>query len=252
MSASVLRAAIFLGIAANAFAQPPLIFTRSIYNAASFMPAGIPAGAIAQGSMFSVFGAHIGPTTPATPSSYPLSTTLGGVSLNIIQGTTSVAAIPIYVSATQINAVMPSNAPLGIASAQVSFNGAKSNMAPLRITANAFGIFTALGAGLGPGVLQNFITAANQPYNQPAIPAQPGQVITLWGTGLGAVTSDTVAPTAGNLPIQTEVFVGGVSAAVAYNGRTPCCAREAPVPRRPRWRSRACAAAATARARRSA
>jgi hypothetical protein len=97
-------------------------------------------------------------------------------------------------------------------------------MAPLRITANAFGIFTALGAGLGPGVLQNFITAANQPYNQPAIPAQPGQVITLWGTGLGAVTSDTVAPTAGNLPVQTEVFVGGVSAAVAYNGRTPCCA----------------------------
>jgi hypothetical protein len=104
------------------------------------------------------------------------------------------------------------------------FNGGKSNMAPVRITANAFGIFTALGTGSGPGVLQNFIAQANQPYNQPGIPAQPGQVITLWGTGLGAVASDTVAPTAGNLPVQTEVFVGGVSAAVAYNGRTPCCA----------------------------
>src|SRR5207253_8114291 len=57
------------------------------------------------------------------------------------------------------------------------------------------------------------------------ITAQPGQVITLWGTGLGPVTGgDNVAPPAGNLPTKTEVFVGGKSAAVLYSGRTPCCA----------------------------
>ena len=37
----------------GAFAQTPLIYNRSVYNAASYMPAGIPAGAIAQGSIFS-------------------------------------------------------------------------------------------------------------------------------------------------------------------------------------------------------
>src|SRR5262249_54533877 len=144
-------AALLLGIATVAPAQPPLIYSRSIYNAASFMPAGIPGGAIAQGSVFSFFGTRLGPANPAIARSYPLGTTLAGVSLNIIQGATTVAAIPIYVSATQVNAIMPSNAPIGIASLQVLLNGSKSNMTPVRITGNAFGIFTALGAGIGPG-----------------------------------------------------------------------------------------------------
>lgn len=211
-----------LGMAASAAAQP-LIYTRSIYNAASYMPAGIPAGAIAQGSIFSIFGADLGPAKGISAEAFPLQTSLAGVSLNVIQGSITVAAIPVYVSATQINAIMPSNAPLGVASLQV-INGPKSNLAPVRIAANAFGIFTALGAGSGPGILQNFITATDQPINAPGIPAQPRQYITLWGTGLGPVDSDTVAPSVGSLPVKTEVFVGGVSAPVLYSGRTPCCA----------------------------
>lgn len=63
-----------------------------------------------------------------------------------------------------------------------------------------------------------------QPINGPTISAQPGQTMILWGTGLGAVPDDTVAPTAGNLAAKVEVFVGGVSAQVTYSGRTPCCA----------------------------
>jgi len=38
------------------------------------------------------------------------------------------------------------------------------------------------------------------------------------------VTADNVAPTAGNLPISIEVFVGGTSATASYHGRSPCCA----------------------------
>ncbi|HEY4361494.1 MAG TPA: hypothetical protein VGN17_11005 [Bryobacteraceae bacterium] len=222
-AAYITRVAIFLGGACSVFAQAPFLYSRAAYNAASFMPAGVPSGAIARGAIFSVFGTHLGPATPVTANTYPLGTTLGGISMNVVQGSTVVAVIPIYVSPNQINAIMPSNAPVGTASLQV-VNGAKSNMTPIRVAANAFGIFTALGTGAGPGILQNYITAANQPVNAPVVPAQPGQVITLWGTGLGAVPSDTVAPTAGNLPTKTEVFVGGVSAPVAYSGRTPCCA----------------------------
>ncbi len=48
-------------------------------------------------------------------------------------------------------------------------------------------------------------------------------MITLWGTGLGPVAADNVAPIAGNLPTQVELFVGGVPATVNYSGRTPCC-----------------------------
>jgi hypothetical protein len=53
--------------------------------------------------------------------------------------------------------------------------------------------------------------------------AAPGQTVIIWGTGLGAVPADNVAPAAGNLPTQAEVFVGGVSAPVTYHGRSPCC-----------------------------
>jgi uncharacterized protein (TIGR03437 family) len=210
-----------LGLAAQ---NTPLVYNRSITNAASYMPAGLPDGAIAQGSIFTFFGNRLGPSVGVSANAFPLGTTLGGTSINVIQGTTSVAAIPVYVSNGQINAIMPSNAPIGNASIQVVNGNGKGNLAPVRIVASAFGIFSALGSGQGPGILQNFISQTNQPINSPTIVAQPGQVITLWGTGLGPVTfPDNQAPQTGSLPVKTEVFVGGVSASIAYSGRTPCC-----------------------------
>lgn len=208
----------------SAFAQP-LIFSRSVYNAASYTPAGIPGGGVAQGSIFSVFGANLGPTTGVSVTAFPLGTALGGTTISIVQGNTTVAAIPVYASATQINAIMPSNAPLGMASIQVSYNSRKSNFAPVRIVNSSFGIFSALGTGLGPGIIQNFISATNQPINSTSAVAQNGQAATLWGTGLGPIQgADNVAPPVGNLPnVKVEVFVGGVSAPILYSGRAPCC-----------------------------
>ena len=204
-------------------AQPPLLYNRSITNAASFMPAGLPNGAIARGSIFTMFGSNIGPGTPVPVSTFPLSATLGGISINVVQnGSTVAQAIPLYVSAGQINAIMPSNAPLGMASIQVVNGNQKGNLAPVRIVNSAFGIFTSLGKGLGPGSLQNFISQNSQPLNSATVTAKPGQAITLWGTGLGPVSfPDNVAPTAGNLSVKTEVFVGGVSAPLLYYGRSP-------------------------------
>ncbi|MGP0073862.1 MAG: hypothetical protein ACLPWF_18255 [Bryobacteraceae bacterium] len=220
----VSRVAVLCAFLGSALAQTPLINSRSVFNAASYMPAGIPASAIAQGSVFTIFGSNIGPTTAATANSFPLGTTLAGVGLNVIQGSTTVSAIPVYVSASQINAIMPSNAPIGAASLQVLYNNARSNMAPVQIASTAFGIYTALGAGMGPGILQNYVSPANQPINAPKISAQPGQTITLWGTGLGPITSpDNQAPPAGSLPVQVQLFVGGVPAQVTYSGRSPCC-----------------------------
>lgn len=214
---------LFLGTAL--FGQAPLLYSRSVYNAASFLPAGVPGGAIARGSIFTLFGARLGPASGSQVNAFPLGTTLANVAVTVTQGGATVNAIPVYVSATQINAIMPSNAPLGAASLQVIYNNVKSNYTPVRIAGSAFGIFTALGAGIGPGILQNYVAPDNQPINSPKIAAQPGQVITLWGTGLGAVTGgDNVAPPVGSLPVQVEVFTGGRPAAVLYSGRTPCCA----------------------------
>jgi len=217
--------ALFFTFALGLWAQnTPLIYNRSITNAGSYMPAGLPNGTIAQGSIFTFFGNRLGSSAGVSANAFPLGTTLSGTSVNIIQGTTTVAAIPVYVSNSQINAIMPSNAPIGMASIQVVNGNGKGNLAPVRIASSQFGIFSALGSGQGPGILQNFISLANQPINSPTIVAQPGQTITLWGTGLGPVSfPDNMAPQAGNLPVKTEVFVGGVPAAIQYSGRTPCC-----------------------------
>ncbi len=216
-----------LPLAASIFAQP-VIYNRMTVNAASYMPQGLPGGGIALGSLFSVFGSGLGQSTPAQATSYPLLNTLGGVSMTLTQGTTTVNAIPVYVNGSQINAIMPSNAPLGIATLRVQVNNLQSNPVPLRIVNDAFGIVT-IYYGSGPGVVQNFVTAANQPVNAPTVAAQPGQTVILWGTGLGPVPggNDTVTPPVGNLPTQVEVFVGGQAATtIAYSGRAPGIAAE--------------------------
>lgn len=207
-------------------AAQPTILPKGIVNSANFLPPGLPGGSIARGSMFTIFGKNLGPTTAAQQPSYPLQTTLAGVSVKITQGTTSVDALPAFVLNTQLNVIMPSNAPLGLASVRVTYNGQTSPPSPVRIVANSPGLFTSTGTGLGAGSVQNFVSPAVQPLNSPLRSAQPGQFVTLWATGLGAITqADSATPPVGNLPYQVEVFVGGQPATnFIYSGRTPCCA----------------------------
>ncbi len=126
MRASVLA----LAVASAAWAQSPRINYRGVVNAASFMPPGLPGRSIARESIFSVFGAGIGPV--ASPSlSFPLQTTLGGVSMRLTQGSTAVQAIPVFVGPGQINAIAPPNTPLGLVSLQLSFNNLKTASVPV-------------------------------------------------------------------------------------------------------------------------
>src|SRR5262249_6953722 len=142
-------------MAIGAWAQQPAITYRGVVNAASLMPQGLPGGGIARGSIFSIFGRSLGPATPAFPATFPLPTTLGGVSVIVSQGATTVNAIPLFVSPGQINAIMPSNAPLGMVSVRVSVNNARSNPAPVRVVESTLGVFAVNRAGGGPGILQN-------------------------------------------------------------------------------------------------
>ena len=213
---------------AGAYAQPsitqPLIYPRGIVSAASLAAPGLPGGAIARGSLFSLFGQRVGPAAGVSAGAFPLQTTLAGVSIKITQGTTSVDAIPVFVSIGQINAIMPSNAPLGVAAVVVTVNNIKSFAYPVQIASSNPGIFTVNSAGIGPGVFQNFNAPDDQPVNSLANSATPGQAITMWATGLGPVSyADNIAPAAGDLPTQVEIFVGGKLAPKLYSGRAPCC-----------------------------
>ncbi len=167
------------------FAQQPVLYNRGAVNAASLAPAGLPNAPIAQGSIFSVFGENLGPAQPQTVSAFPLSTTFGGVSLSVTRGGVTTQVFPIFVSAGQINAVMPSTVTPGLATLRLFYQGVKSNAITIQIGKSAPGIFAISSGGYGPGIVQNFVSDANQPINSLTTPAAPGQTVIIWGTGFG-------------------------------------------------------------------
>src|SRR5579872_5863850 len=176
----------------------PAIYLHQVVNAGSYYPTGLPAGSIAQGSLFSIFGSALGPQQGISQSSFPLSNSFSGVSIQVTQGSRSVNAIPLYVSASQINAIMPSNTPLGWVSVSVIFNGT-SNPAPVYVVHDSPGIFTFTGTGIGPAALQNIQSSGSLVNNGYQASAMPGQTEQLYLTGLGPISaSDNQPPPSGN------------------------------------------------------
>lgn len=212
-----------LGIfGASVASAQPFIFYRGIFNAGSFAPADLPNGAIARGSIFAIFGRDIGPATGVQVSEFPLATTFQDVEIKVCQDSECVNAIPLFVSAGQINAIMPSDAPLGPVSIQVCFNGEAGNFSPATVVERSVGIFTVSAQGYGLGIVQNFNSATDQPLNSLAAAARRGQVVIAWATGLGpGLNADNVPPQVGDLPVNVEVFVGGARVTnKLYSGRS--------------------------------
>ena len=201
----------------------PTVTENGIVNSASGIPPSLPGGALAQGSFFTIFATGVGPTPPRQVEQFPLPTNLGGTLVQIRQGSRTVDCYLVYTSSTQINGIIPSNAPLGDAEMIVTYNGNASRAVAVRIARNNFGIF-ATSQGRGPGIIQNYMTQLEQPLNTRSATAKPRQVVILWGTGAGPITApDNVAPPAGNLPFPFEMTIGGKPANLLYNGRAPCC-----------------------------
>ncbi|MSO20201.1 MAG: hypothetical protein EXQ56_06995 [Acidobacteria bacterium] len=180
---------------------------------------------MAQGSIFVIFGDNLGPANIVQVSAFPLPTTAGlaGTSVRVTVGGTVVNAIMLYTLKTQVAAVLPSSTPLGTVT--VTYNGVTSNAAPIIVLAGSFGTFTRNQGGTGPSIIQNFITEANQPFNTLVESARPGQVVTLWGTGLGPVTGNEAGqPLPGNLSnVNARLFVGGRETPITYRWRSGCC-----------------------------
>ena len=213
-----------VGFAALGNAQP-VVNDGGIVNAASYANASTPNGAIAQGSMFIVFGARIGPASLVQVSSYPLPLNLGGTSIKVTSGATTVDAFIIYTTAGQVAAILPGNTPVGNAMLTLTYAGQTAAAKPFRIVSSSFGVFTRNQAGTGPGIFQNVNSGTDQPVNSFVAAAKPNQAIIMWGTGLGfAPGNEAAGPIPGDLTnIPIEIYVGGKLAAVTYRGRSGCC-----------------------------
>src|SRR5262249_1925472 len=144
-------------------------------------------------------------------ASYPLPTQLGGTSIKISAAGAMFDALMVYTSAAQVAAILPSKTPAGAATLTLTYNGQATASTPIRVGTSAFGMFTLNQGGDGPAVVTNpafqVITVTS--------PAKPGDVLTLWGTGLGAYSGDESSPPSiGDLPLNLKLYVGGVEAVV--------------------------------------
>jgi uncharacterized protein (TIGR03437 family) len=171
----------------QAMAGPPRIAPGGIRNAASFEDPALPGGDIARGAMFTVFGQDLGPEAGVHATAFPLPEELSGVRVTVLGGEQPVSAYLLYVSATQINAILPSHSPLEKVRVVVSYLGEQSEGEEISVTRQAPAIFTVEQNGRGRGIITNYESPSMQPLNSAASPARRGQVITIWATGLGAI-----------------------------------------------------------------
>ncbi|MBZ5608222.1 MAG: hypothetical protein LAP38_08195 [Acidobacteriia bacterium] len=194
----------------------------AVENAATNIPPELPNAAVAQGALFVVKGSNLGPASLAIATAYPFTSSIGGASIKVTVGGTTVDAIMYYALAAQLAAILPSKTPTGTGTLTVTYNGQTSASAPITVVANNIGVFTLNSTGGGDAVAT--FNAPN-PYVSPNNAPNPGEVVTLWATGLGPVTFDeTNAAQQADMPnVPLKVFIGGQPANILFRGRNGCC-----------------------------
>ena len=85
-----------------------------------------------------------GPVTAVSAAGYPLQTTLGGARVRIVHARGSIDCPILYASRRQINAVVPSSTPIGMATVQVVLDGEASPEVPLRVVPSDLFVFRRL------------------------------------------------------------------------------------------------------------
>jgi uncharacterized protein (TIGR03437 family) len=193
----------------------PTLGTNSTVNAASLAQIGI-----APGTIVSISGANFAASVQSA-STLPLPTVLGNTSVTF----NGVAAPLFSVSNSQIYAQAPFGLTAGsTASIQVSQGSAQSAAQTVNVTAVSPGIYIVDQTSNAGAVLH----AADYSLVTSSSPAQPGEYLLIYCTGLGAVgipvASGAMAPGSPALAnaINTPtVTIGGLSANVTFAGLAP-------------------------------
>jgi len=184
-----------------------------VVNAAS---SSLFTAGIAPGELITIYGSNLAPGLKVD-STFP--TTLNGVNVQI----NNVPAPIYFVSQTQISAVVPFETTQTIADVQVFNNGAGSNVVSTYTNLTSPGVFTSPSGGIGSAAALH----ADFSLISAASPAQIGETILLFVTGLGAVSppvSDAAPGGSTTLNLATNpiaVYIDGQAASVSFAGLAP-------------------------------
>jgi uncharacterized protein (TIGR03437 family) len=220
---SKVRRSLFVAIAGvllatSLVAQPNVTLIGNNYGWVS--PAS-PSFGIAQGAIFAIKGTDLGPTPYPTLNSTPVAGNDKGVTIKVTVGGTTVTAPTYYVWDQQLAAVLPSNTPVGTGTLTVNYNNQTSSTAPITVVQSAFGVLTMDSSGKGTAKVcdYNFGDGKCTSFPSLASSAKPGDVLTLWGAGLGPTANDAISVDL-TATVAPKVWIGGKAAAVAYAARS--------------------------------
>ena len=194
-------------------------------------------GPIAPGELITIQGSNLGPATPLSFSvgtGNTVSSTLGGVQVMF----DSNAGTPIYVSATQINVIVPWEV-AGRAQTDITvlYNGSTSTGVKYNVVNATPAFYTLNSTGAGQASALNSNYSINGPAagvvvggnTIPTTPAAPGSEIAIYGTAGGVTnpggTDGTVTPTTQLYPLlnasSVTATIGGQPATVYFVGAAP-------------------------------
>ena len=189
----------------------------SVVNAGSYQPG------IASGTWISIFGTNLSQSTYLWQASDivngALPTLLEGVSVTV----NGLPAYVDYVSPTQINALAPDDGTLGPVPVQVTSAGAASNVLAVQRSSFAPAFLTFNGTYVAAlHADYSLIGAANLLSGAVTTPANPGEIILLYGVGFGPANppqpSGQLVTTAAPLANDVQIAIGGQTASVAFAG----------------------------------
>ena len=207
----------------------PYIVPNGVISAGAF--GAFPT--IAPGSWIEIYGSNLSATTRAwsgadfSGSSAP--TSLDGVSVTVGGRPAYVA----YVSPGQVNALVPSDAPLGQVGVVVSGPAGVSDAYIVLVEALRPGLlappsFQVSGKQYAAALFpdgQTFVLPSGAIPGVPSRPAKPGETIILYGIGFGPVTPNLAAGTLvgqlNSLSNPFQMFFGSTAATLAYYGLAP-------------------------------
>lgn len=211
-------AAIFLAIPALAGLVRGQAFNSATGNIYNLSPAPLNYG-IARGSIFLMGGL---PGAIRASQSVPLQTSLAGVTVDVTVGAVTTHAILYSIADGGVTAILPSSTPVGVGTVTATYTDSRGvALAPINVVESAFGLATGPPGSPSELAIAQDDSEGGQLLSQTAA-ANPGEYLTLWGTGLGPVSGDeTQYQTPTDLTsIPIEVDIGGVSAVVTYHGRS--------------------------------
>lgn len=198
--------------------ERPAVAAGGVVNAVDYSANVCP------GTLISVFGRNLAPA-PAAVSGGPLPRAIGGVRLEVFDGRVTYAAPLYFVSPSQVNAQLPFEVKGEAAQLRVWNGSVASGWESFAVGLVAPRIFTRPGTQEAIALKQDYrlVAASN--------PAQPGEAISLYAVGLGAVAppvaSGAVAGDGGiSGPLSrtiepVTVFVGDRAAPVLWAGLAP-------------------------------